>query len=100
MGIQNVIINTSTTIARKSKYLAQNFRSVAPEFKGIVTDVVQINKTSNNIGFNEFCNIMKRNGICDFTRLDFENFIRFNKNNTNINELIYSPDKLKSFILK
>lgn len=74
------------------------FQSVMPEVKSAVTDVIQINKKASNIGFNQFCNIMKRNGINDFTKLDFENFIRFNRNNQNFEELISNPQKLQTFI--
>jgi hypothetical protein len=99
-----MIIKNLTTIEKCASKLLQTctVKSV-PKIamnKGLSTDVVQISKNLKNISFNEFSNILKRNSIAEFGTEDYLNFLRFNRNNANLQELVNNPNALKNFISK
>ena len=63
-----------------------------------VDDIVRVGKNIKTIKFNEFTNILKRNGLDDFvTQEDFINFVRFNQNNKNLAQMLDDPKALTTF---
>lgn len=99
-----MIIKGLTTIEKCTSKLLQTCPAKSlPKLtmsKGLFADVVQISKKLENISFTEFGNVLKRNGITEFTAEDYMNFLRFNKNNSNLQELINNPTAIKDFVLR
>ena len=63
-----------------------------------VDDIVRVGKNIKTIKFNEFTNILKRNGLDDFvTQEDFINFVRFNQDNKNLAQMLDDPKALTTF---
>ena len=93
-------LSTITKCARTSlKTPNQINQFVTKTLVSGVDDIVRVGKNIKTIKFNEFTNILKRNGLDDFvTQDDFINFVRFNQNNKNLAQMLDDPKALTTFL--
>ena len=98
-----MVVKSLSTIIKCSKTSLQTpnqvNRFVTKTLTSGVDGVVRISKNIKTINFNEFTNILKRNGLDDFiTQKDFANFIRFNQNNKDLTQMLDNPKALTNFL--
>ena len=98
-----MIVKSLSTIIKCSKTSLQTpsqiNQFVTRTLASGVDDVVRVGKNIKTIKFNEYTNILKRNGLDDFvTHEDFINFVRFNQNNKNLAQILDDPKVLTAFL--